>query len=116
MKHYSVIYPAVLTAIALTLSACDSPNGSESLIDPSVAQQIVAERDNPDMALAQKVRKALGTGEGAAYDVDVTAADGTVALWGTVDSSAERKRLETTAAGVVGVRALRDNLKIDPGA
>jgi len=62
------------------------------------------------------VRKALGTGEGAADRVDVTAADGTVVTWGTVDSSAERKRLETTAAGVVGVRSLRDDLKIAPDA
>ncbi|HLX80750.1 MAG TPA: BON domain-containing protein [Burkholderiales bacterium] len=101
---------------AIVLAACDSPSSSESVIDPSMAQQIAAERVNPDMALAQKVRKALGTGEGAAYSVDVTAADGNIVLWGTVDSLAERKRLETTAAGVVGVRALRDNLKIDPGA
>jgi osmotically-inducible protein OsmY len=116
MKRVSIKRAAAFAAIALTLSACDSATGPEGVLDPSVAQQIVAERANPDMALAQKVRKALGTGEGAAYGVDVTAADGTVVLWGTVESSAERKRLETTAAGVVGVRALKDNTKVDPGA
>jgi osmotically-inducible protein OsmY len=115
MNRTTLIRAAASAAIALTLAACDSAS-SDGVLDPTVAQQVVAARANPDLALADKVRKALGAGAGAAYGVDVTAADGTVVLWGTVDSTSERKRLATTAAGVVGVHALRDNLKVDSGA
>jgi len=115
MKNVSIIRIAIFAAAALTLAACDS-SSSEGVVDPTVAQQLVAARANPDMALAEKVRKALGTGEGAGYDVQVTAADGAVTLWGTVESTAERKRMATTAAGVIGVRALQDNLRVDSGA
>jgi osmotically-inducible protein OsmY len=81
-----------------------------------VAQQLVAMRADPDKALADKVKKALGTDEGAAYGVEVSATDGTVILWGKVDSSAERRRMATIAAGVVGVRTLINNVTLDPGA
>jgi osmotically-inducible protein OsmY len=50
------------------------------------------------------------------YGVEVTAHDGHVELWGTVDSSGARRRLELTAAGVVGVRAVENRLQVDPGA
>ena len=102
--------------VAITLAACDASQSTDAAIDPLVAQQLVAARADPDKALADKVKKALGTEEGAAYGVEVSAADGTVILWGKVDSTAERKRLATTAAGVIGVRALINNVTLDPGA
>ena len=116
MNGMSIIRAAVLATIALTLAACDSATSSDGVLDPAVAQQVVAERADPDRALADKVKKALGAEEGAAYGVEVTAADGKVNLWGTVDSTAARKRLATTAAGVVGVRALENHVNVDPGA
>ena len=42
--------------------------------------------------------------------------DGKVDLCGTVDSTAARKRLATSAAGVIGVRALANHIAVDPGA
>jgi osmotically-inducible protein OsmY len=116
MKSVSIIRAAAFAAAALTLAACDSTTSSEGVLDPGVAQQVVAERADPDRALAEKVKKALGTEEGAAYGVEVTATDGRINLWGTVDSTAARKRLATTAAGVVGVRALENHINVDPGA
>ncbi len=116
MNGTTLIRAAASAAIALTLAACDSATSSDGVLDPSVAQQVVAERADPDRALAEKVKKAIGTVEGAAYGVEVTAADGKVNLWGTVDSTAARKRLATTAAGVVGVRGLENHINVDPGA
>ena len=48
--------------------------------------------------------------------MEVTADDGRVRLWGTVDSNAVRKRLGLAAAGVVGVKSLENRLVGDPGA
>jgi osmotically-inducible protein OsmY len=63
------------------------------------------------------VKHALGLDTGAVpYGVEVTASDGRVELWGTVDSTAARKRIEITAAGVVGVKAIESHLQVDPGA
>lgn len=116
MKRLSIIRAAAFAALSLVLTACDTPTSSEGVVDPSAAQQLIAARADPDKALAEKVKKALGTDAGAAYGVEVTATDGTVNLWGTVDSTAERKRFATIAAGVVGVRALENHLVVDPGA
>lgn len=104
---------ASLSAVALLLSGCDAQPG----LDAHIAQEVVAARADPDAALADKVEKALGLETGSMpYGVEVTAQDGRVELWGTVDSSAARRRFEVTAAGVVGVRAVENHLKVDPGA
>jgi len=100
-------------ALALLVAGCDAQPG----LDAQVAQEVVAMRADPDAALAEKVKKALGLETGSMpYGVEVTAQDGHVELWGTVDSSGARKRLEVTAAGVVGVRAVENRLQVDPGA
>lgn len=117
MKRIPVIRAAAFAAIALTLAACDASQDTDAAIDPAVAQQLVAARVDPDKALADKVKTALGLDAAqGAYGVEVTASDGTVQLWGTVDSTAVRKRFKVTAAGVVGVRALEDHIQVDPGA
>jgi len=116
MRRIRYIHAACGVALGISLAACDSPRDPESVLDPLVTQQQVAMRADPDKALADKVKKALGTYEGAAYGVEVSATDGTVILWGKVDSSAERRRMATIAAGVVGVRALINNVALDPGA
>ena len=117
MHRIRYIQAAGGIALAVALTACDSPRDSESVLDPIVAQQLGASRSDPDKALAEKVKAALGVDTGQSpYGIEVTAADGMVDLWGTVDSSAARKRFATSAAGVVGVRALRDHIQVDPGA
>jgi osmotically-inducible protein OsmY len=62
-----------------------------------------------DETLADRVKKAL-----EAQGVEVTATNGKVQLWGSVESGRERRRIEQTAAGVVGVRAIDSRLKVDP--
>jgi osmotically-inducible protein OsmY len=104
-------------AIALGLAACDASQNTDAKIDPLSAQQMVAARADPDKALADKVKRALGEDVGpGAYGVEVTATDGTVQLWGRVESNAVRKRIGVTAAAVIGVRALENHLQVDPGA
>ena len=108
----------ILAALALALSACDAKHGTGAVFEPLAAQQVAAESIDQDKALAEKVKTALGldAGQGVYYGVEVTTSSGAVTLWGTVDSSAVRRRLELTAAGVVGVKALKDHIQIDPGA
>ena len=110
MKNIRIIG---IAAITLLIAACDAHPG----LDPEVAQAVSAARIDPDGALASKVEKALGLDTGALpYGVEVTASDGKVELWGTVNGSAERKRFELIAAGVVGVRAVKNHLRVDAGA
>jgi len=100
-------------SILFLLAACDGHPGFE----PEIAAQVAAAQNDPDAALAEKVEKAIGVGNGSlAYGVEVTATDGKVELWGTVDSTAARKRFALTAAGVVGVRAVQNHIRVDPGA
>ncbi len=114
MNYKAIVFAA---AIVFILAACDSARETEGTIDPVVAQQLLAAREDPDNALAQKVERALGIETGSLpYGVEVTAEDGRVQLWGTVESNAVRKRLELSAAGVVGVKAIENRLVVDPGA
>jgi CBS domain-containing protein len=45
---------------------------------------------------------------------NVTVHDGTVELWGTVDSDAEKNAVRVAAEGTPGVRAVNDNLVVRP--
>ncbi len=102
-----------IVSIVFLLAACDAQPG----LDPIVAQEIAIARTDPDGALAEKVERALGIDSGTLpYGVEVTATAGKVELWGTVDSSAARKRFELIAAGVVGVKSIESHLRVDPGA
>jgi osmotically-inducible protein OsmY len=106
-------YIISIVSIVFLLAACDSRPGFE----PEVAAQVVAARIDPDAALAEKVEKAIGVGNGSlTYGIEVTATDGKVELWGAVDNSAARKRFGLTAAGVVGVKAVANHIRVDPGA
>ena len=117
MYHKLIIRTAAIAAMAFTLAACDASHETDAAVEPAVAQQLLAARADPDKALAEKVERALGIDTGSVpYGVEVTASDGRVQLWGTVDSTAVRKRLGLAAAGVVGVKALENRLVVDPGA
>lgn len=100
-------------SIVFLIAACDAYSPVESIFP----QEFALAKTDPDAALADKVEKALGTDDAPlAFGVEVTARDGKVELWGTVDSHAARKRFELIAAGVVGVKSLENHLKVDPGA
>ena len=117
MNHKPMILAATIAAMAFALAGCDVSQETDAAVEPAVAQQLIAARADPDRALAEKVERALGIDTGSTpYGVEVTAWDGRVQLWGTVDSTAIRKRLGLAAAGVVGVKAIDNRLVVDPGA
>jgi len=117
MNTLSTHRVALLAVTALVLAACEASQTNDGAIDPQAAQQMLAARADPDKALAEKVKHALGEDVGpGAYGVEVTAADGKVQLWGRVESNAVRQRIGVTAAGVVGVKGLENKLQVDPGA
>src|SRR5712691_4901318 len=76
-----------------------------------------APKPDPNKELASKVKRALeGEAKIQAAAIDVTAADGKVTLWGTAASAAERKRAESVASKVAGVRSVENEIKVVKGS
>jgi hypothetical protein len=76
-----------------------------------------APKPDPNKELAARVQKALeGEAKIQAAAIDVTAADGKVTLWGTAATAAERKRAESVAAKVDGVRSVDNEIKVVKGS
>src|SRR5216684_6997539 len=76
-----------------------------------------APKPDPNKELAARVKKALeGAAKIQAAAIDVTAADGKVTLWGTAANAAERKRAESVASKVDGVRSLENEIKVVKGS
>jgi outer membrane biosynthesis protein TonB len=81
---------------------------------PAPAQ---AEKPDPDKALAAKVHDALSAALGSLADgIDVTASGGKVTLWGTVPEKAKRSQAVRAAAGVSGVKSVKDNMAVVAGS
>ena len=71
---------------------------------------------DPDAELVGKVRGALHATFGTvASRIAVTAQDGVVFLHGDVNSDSVRARAEQVAAGVLGVRAVGNELEVAQG-
>jgi len=73
----------------------------------------------PDLnkELAERVKRALeGEAKIQAAGIDVTAKDGTVTLWGTTTTAAEKARAARAAAKVDGVKAVENKLAIVKGS
>ena len=76
-----------------------------------------APKPDPNKELAARVKRALeGEAKIQAAAIDVTAADGKVTLWGTAATAAERKRAESVAAKVDGVRSVDNQIKVVKGS
>jgi BON domain-containing protein len=76
-----------------------------------------APKPDPNQELAARVKRALeGEAKIQAAAIDVTAADGKVTLWGTAASAAERKRAESAASKVIGVRSVENEIKVVKGS
>jgi BON domain len=74
-------------------------------------------KPDPDKALAAKVQDALRGALGPIADgIDVTASGGRVTLWGTVPETAKRGKALRAAAGVKGVKSVKDNMAIVSGS
>ena len=76
-----------------------------------------APKPDPNKELAARVKRALeGEAKIQAAAIDVTAADGKVTLWGTAANAAERKRAESVASKIDGVRSVENEIKVVKGS
>ncbi len=72
---------------------------------------------DPNRALAERVKRALeDEARIQAAAIDVTAASGTVTLWGTAASDDERLRATRVAARIKGVKWVNNRLAIASGS
>src|SRR5437867_3182509 len=97
-----------------------APQALPQPITPAPAPQAKAPeapKPDPNQELAARVKKALeGAAKIQAAGIDVTAADGRVSLWGTAATAAERKRAESVASRVDGVRSVDNQIKVVKGS
>jgi hyperosmotically inducible protein len=81
------------------------------------AKKAVDEKTIADTVLADKVKAALTATRGLnALPMSVIASDGAVTLAGTADTEAERAKAGQVAAGVPGVRSVRNALQVVKGS
>ena len=120
---------AVLATVAL--AACSEPTPppvtkSEPVTPAPVAKapeapkpEPKAEEPKPDpnKELAARVKRALMDDDKIQVaGIDVTAASGTVTLWGTAATASERNRAGATAAKIDGVKTVDNKLAIVKGS
>jgi hypothetical protein len=97
-----------------------APQAAPQPIIPAPAPEAKAPeapKPDPNKELAARVKRALeGEAKIQAAAIDVTAADGKVTLWGTAASAAERKRAESVASKIDGVRSVDNEIKVVKGS
>lgn len=83
----------------------------------SMRKEIAVEKPIADAELREKVLERLKAEPWVRTSlVNVTVSDGTVYLWGIVDSSAEKQALRVAVEVTPGVRAVNDNIIVRPVA
>ena len=105
---------------AATLAACRMHPGTvtpqpQAAPERLEAPQRVVGAGVRDQALAEKVKRSLVGNDPDPYGIEVVASSGAVQLYGSAYNAHERKRLGVSAAAVVGVRSVENNIVIDPG-
>jgi hypothetical protein len=97
-----------------------APQAAPQPIIPAPAPEAKAPeapKPDPNKELAARVKNALeGEAKIQAAAIDVTAADGKVTLWGTAATAAERKRAESVASKIDGVRSVENEIKVVKGS
>jgi hypothetical protein len=74
-------------------------------------------RADPNKELSERVKRALeGEAKIQAAGIDVTAADGTVTLWGTAATAGERERAARVAGKVEGVKSVANKIAVVKGS
>jgi len=123
MKHI------VALGLAAALIACsESPKPAAKAPPPAPSAPVTAApqpqaqpeppKPDPNKELAAKVKQALEAPNAKlpAGGIDVTAAEGKVSLWGTVDTDQQRRRAAQVAAKVDGVKGVDNQLKVVKGS
>ena len=74
-------------------------------------------KPDPNKELAERVKRALeGEAKIQAAGIDVTATEGTVTLWGTAATAAERARAGRVAGKIDGVKAVENKIAVVKGS
>ena len=98
-------------------AAAEKKKAEEEKQKAGAAKQAADEKAAADSALAGKVKAAIVATPGLKdLALDVRSSDGAVTLFGTVDTDAQRRQAEKVAAGVPGVKSVKDELKIVKGS
>jgi glucose/arabinose dehydrogenase len=120
----------VALGLAAALIACsESPKPAAKAPPPAPSAPVTAAapqpqpqpeppKPDPNKELAAKVKQALES-PGAKLPsggIDVTAADGKVSLWGTVETDQQRRRAAQIASKVDGVKGVDNQLKVVKGS
>jgi hypothetical protein len=105
------------------MAACkDGPPTAAEAATPKAAAKpqpatVQPPAPDPNQELALRVRRALeDAGRIDAPAIDVTAAEGTITLWGSTRSLEERRLAGEVTARVDGVKAVRNELVIIRGS
>ena len=116
----------IAAVLLLGAAACGDQPAPKPQPAPAPAPQAVpqpitpapeAPKPDPNKELAARVKRALeGEAKIQAAAIDVTAADGKVTLWGTAANAAERRRAESVASKVIGVRSVENEIKVVKGS
>ena len=82
-----------------------------------VTKATEAPKPDPNKELAERVKRALeGEAKIQAAGIDVTADDGTVTLWGTAATAAERERAARAAGKIGGVKSVQNKIAVVKGS
>ncbi len=121
----------IAAVLLLGAAACGDQPAPKPQPAPAPAPQVVPQpitpapevkapevpKPDPNKELAARVKRALeGEAKIQAAAIDVTAVDGKVTLWGTAANAAERKRAESVASKVIGVRSVDNEIKVVKGS
>src|SRR5919198_3794400 len=124
MKHI------VALGLAAALIACSespkpaakapppAPTPAPLAAAPQAQPQPEPPKPDPNKELAAKVKQALEAPNAKlpSGGIDVTAAEGKVSLWGTVETDQQRRRAAQIAGKVDGVKGVDNQLKLVKGS
>jgi hypothetical protein len=115
--------------LALTAAACsDKPVPQQApkpaaltpapQVQPAaLTKEPEATKPDPNKDLATRVKRALeGEAKIHAAEIDVTAVDGKVTLWGTAATPGDRERAAQVASKVGGVSSVDNQIKVVKGS
>ena len=127
-------HPVLIAVSMLALAACSDAPAPKPAAKPApapaaeaapaaapapapIAKAPEAPKPDPNKELAERVKRALeGEAKIQAAGIDVTAADGTVTLWGTAATAAERERAARVAGKIEGVKSVQNKIAIVKGS
>ncbi len=98
-------------------AAAEKQKAEKAQQQADAAKKAADEKKAADTALAQTVKAAVVATPGLkGMAMDARSSDGEVTLFGTADSDAQRSRAEKIAAGVPGVKSVKNELQVVRGS